>query len=238
MVHRHPSEAQCCCLGRTLVPLMTAVPLLFVAVVAPPAATSVDVECLKSVPLITASWTAAAGGGSGVAWRGVAWRGVGNRRPQSGGDGSGGGDSARNGRCGADDRSFSRGHWNGSGTSFLGIHGRCRADSIVRERPVDPADYFRRRRVRLPDRGFELLAGQTGTCRGGKANIGGQHDEGRCNKRAKHQLQDGLLLLVTNIAGSGPKPGVLGQPTPWLTPPLRPPAPRPAPPAAARHLRQ
>jgi len=43
MVHRHPSEAQCCCLGRTtLVPWMTAVPLLFAAVVAPPAATSVD----------------------------------------------------------------------------------------------------------------------------------------------------------------------------------------------------
>jgi len=70
---------------------------LFVAVVAPPAATSVDVECLKSVPLITASWTAAAAGGSGVAWRGVAWRG--KPAPQSGGDGGGGGagDSARYG---------------------------------------------------------------------------------------------------------------------------------------------
>jgi hypothetical protein len=62
-------------------------------------------------------------------------------------------------------------------------------------------------------RGFLFLADQTGTGRGAKANIGGQHHEGRCGERAKHELHDGLLLLVTKGAVSSPCPGVQARQT-------------------------
>ena len=46
-----------------------------------------------------------------------------------------------------------------------------------------------------------------------KANIGGQHHEGRCGERAKQELHDGLLLLVTKGAVSSPCPGIQARQT-------------------------
>jgi len=134
-----------------------------------------------------------------------------SRRPQSGG-----GDSGRSDRHGADDRSVSRGHGRSacacSCARFLRIRGRCRAGSSVSGHTVVSAA-SRLLRVRQPDRGFLFLADQTGMGRGAKANIGGQHHEGRCGERSKHELHDGLLLRVTKGAVSSPCSGVQARQT-------------------------
>ena len=145
-----------------------------------------------------------------------------SRRPQGGG---GGGGNGRDGRRDVDDRSVSRGHgrsaracscpcscscscsYTCSCACFLRIRSRCRAGSTVSGHTVVAAA-SRRLGVRQPDRGFLFLADQTGTGRGAKANIGGQHREGRCGECAKQELHDGLLLLVTKGAVSSPCPGV------------------------------
>jgi hypothetical protein len=94
----------------------------------------------------------------------------------------------------------------------LRIRCRCCAGSTVSEHTVVPAA-SRRLGVRQPDCGFLFLADQTGTGRGAKANIGGQHHEGRCGERAKHELHDGLLLPVTKGAVSSPCPGIQARQT-------------------------
>ena len=139
-----------------------------------------------------------------------------SRRPQGGG-GSWGGGNGRDGRRDVDDRSVSRGHgrsaracscpcpcsYTCSCACFLRIRGRCRAGSTVSGHTVVAAA-SRRLGVRQPDRGFLFLADQTGTGRGAKANIAGQHREGRCGECAKQELHDGLLLLVTKGEVSSP----------------------------------
>jgi len=153
------------------------------------------------------------------------WLDAENRRPQ------GEGGNGRDGRRGAHDRSVSRGHGRGarayacsctcdctypctcSCACFLRIRGRCRTGSTVSGHIVVPAA-SRRLGVRQPDRGFLFLADQTGTGRrGSKANIGGQHQEGRCGECAKQELHDGLLLLVTKGAVSSPCPGLQARQT-------------------------
>jgi DNA replication protein DnaC len=62
-----------------------------------------------------------------------------SRRPQGGVVGRNG----RDGRRDVDDRSISHGHDSSSDTCFLGIHGRCRADSIVPGRPLELAAFRR-----------------------------------------------------------------------------------------------
>ena len=92
------------------------------------------------------------------------WLDAESRRPQGGG-----GESGRNGRRGADDRSISRGSRPQRPRLFLRLHlvppcacfsrirGRCRAGSTVSGHTVVPAA-SRRLGVRQPDRGFLFLA--------------------------------------------------------------------------------
>ncbi len=147
------------------------------------------------------------------------WLDAESRRPQGGGGGNG-----RDGRRDVDDRSISRGHGRSARSCtrtypcsyacacFLRIRGRCRAGSSVSGHTVVPGASWCLG-VCQPDRGFLFLADQTGTGRGAKANIGGQHHEGRCGERAKQELHDGLLLLVTKGAVSSPCPGIQARQT-------------------------